>query len=604
MGLRKQLRKVFVTYLLIWAFLIASLPLRGQSIVTSSSVTGGSSAFVFRKAQKARKESALPSRRSRAKRSTEQRKDTQARISRQSRAVAKSNRNRRSTKQVNPQDFAKIDVVELERKSPQEASVVFAGLAEYYIEREEIDKAILAYEQAVELDKSNKDALLGLSESYTRKGDDALEEDDYGKAKRYYDEAVKLDPLNPSAWAGRGQYYDSLDQDEDAKSDYLKALSLDPDFNQVKLPLGIIYYQEGEIAKSDELVVAALSGDANNAETQYFLGLIRYKQGRDAEAETALRKAIALDDSNEDAHYYLGAVLNRMGREKDAVKEFERATQLDDKYVPAWFDLGVAYYNQERWVDSTKAFAQAIKFNSNQTEDLKKIYSESYANMAEGYRQLEEFDKAVTNYRIAVSRIKDDAELYSNYGFVLGRQEKWKPAIENFKKAAELQSDAISYANLGWAYLNQAAYDRSYNQPRSMIEGSLREAKPALAKAVQFDPSFVAAYLNLGVVLNDLGEYLEAAKALEKANSLQKDWGPAMQELGVAYSKLGKYSEAIKLFQKVLKQEDKNIWALFYLGEAEYRSGDKKEARKIQQRLQPLSRKLANQLETILRGNA
>ncbi len=601
MLLRKQLQKLLITGTVMWTLIFTGIPVSGQDIVPTSSITGGSSAFVFRKSRKTKKNSALPGRKSKAKRSRQQRKATRRKVVRQSRVVAKKNRVRRKIKKVSSQDFAKIDVAELQRKSPKEASKIFAGLAEYHLGKEDTDKAILAYEQAVELDRENKDAIHGLSEVYTRKGDDALESDDFGKAKRYYDEAIKLDPRNSSAFAGRGQYFDSIDKENEAKADYLMALSIDPEMNQVKLPLGIIYYQEGEIAKSEEYVVSALTGGEDNAETQYFFGLLKYKQGSDIDAETALRKSISLDDSNDDAHYYLGAVLNRMGREKEAVTEFERATQIDNKYVMAWFDLGVAYYNQERWNDSIAAFGQAIKYNANQNVDYKKVYFESYANLAEAYRQTGDLNMAISNYRVATSRIKDDAELYTNYGFVLGRKERWNPSIENFKKAAAIQSDAISYANLGWAYFNKAAYDKSYNQPKSVINVSLRNAKTALQQAVGYDSNFLAAYLNLGVVLNDLDEHNEAAQALENANRIQRDWLPAMQELGIAYLRQGRYNEAIEQFKQIVKKDDKNEWAHFYLAEATWRKGDKKDARKIQSRLAKSNKRLANRLETIFR---
>ena len=600
MFLRKQFQKVFLTSFVIWAFLLTSIPVSGQQVVPGSSLTGGSSAFVFRKVKK--KSTGLPRRR-KAKRSKTQRRSTRRKVVRQSRRVAKKNRVRRKIKKVTPQQFAKIDVVELQRKSPREASKIFAGLAEFRLGQDKVDEAILAYEQAVELDKTNKDAMHGLSEVYTRKGDDSLEAEEFGRAKRYYEQAILNDPKNSSAYAGRGQYYDSIEQVAEAKVDYLKALSLDPDMNQVKLPLGIIYFQEGDIAKSDELVSSALSGGTDNAETQYFLGLIRFKQGNDTAAESAFRKSIALDDSNDDAHFYLGEVLNRTGRAKDAVVEYERATKLDAKYFPAWFALGVAYYNQERWNDSIKAFQESKKYNTNSTADHKKMYAESYANIGESYRQLDNVDMAISNYRNAVNLIENDAELYTNYGFVLGRRESWDQAIENFKKAAAIAPDSISYANLGWAYYNKASYDKIYNQPRNVIEASLSEAKPALSKAVSLDSKFIAAYLNLGVVLNELGDYDEAYDILKKANKLQKDWVPVMVEFGVASLKLKKYDDAIKQLKRVVKKDNNNSWAHFFLAEAYWYKGDKKEARKIQSRLQgmPDGKKRADRLETIFR---
>ncbi len=598
MVLRSQFQKATLVCLITWTIMIAGLPVRGQDLIASSSITGGSSVFVFRSSRKAKKNSFVARRKSKAKRARSQRNATRRRVVNQSQDVAKKNRDRRNIDQVTPEEFAKI---EIKRISPEAASKVFAGLAEYQLERDKVDEAILAYEEAVQLDKNNKDAVLGLSEVYTRKGDETLEEDEFDKAQRYYDEAIRLDPKNSSAYAGRGQVFDEQEKESEAMADYLKALSIDPTLTQVKAPLGILYYQEGEIAKSEKYIAEALADGADTAETQYFLGLIRYKQGRDAEAETALRKSISIDDSNDDAHYYLGAVLNRLTREPEAIREFERATQIDAKYVPAWFDLGVAYYNQERFAESVMAFKQAISYNTNSTDELKRIYNESFANIAESYRQTNELDLAISNYRIATARITTDPELFTNYGFVLGKKDRWNPAIDSFKKAAALQPDAISYANLGWAYYQRAIYDKSYNHPKSRIDESLRLAKPALINSINYNPNFVAALLNLGVVLNDLGEHSDAVVALEKADSIQKNWVPVMNELGIAYLRVGRYRDAIQQFKKVVRAEGNNVWGLFYLSESEFRNGDINEARKIQRQIRSLDRKMADRLETLFR---
>ncbi len=626
---KKQLQKSILSLFFIFVFLFNTvLPAKAQGdYVTSGRIGGGSSVYVYRTSSKVSKGNYAPKRRSVAKRTAKQRRTTRRSIARQSRVVARKNRVRRNIKTITPQE---LEDVQIERKTPQEASVVLAGAGEYFVEKDEFEKAVGYLEQAVELDEKNTDAKLALSEVYTMLGDQTLEKaDEYAelaakavaerneedkqkylreentarqKGEKYFRRAIELDPKNASAYASLGGYLDSLDKvesDKEAQANYEKALELDANLTDVKAPLGIIYYQEGLIEKAEKYITEAMNAGEDNAETQYFMGLIRYKQNDNVKAKQALEKSIGLDDDNEEAHYYLGAVLTRLGEEDRAITEFQKATLLDATFVLAWFDLGVAYYNKGMYQKAIEAFNKAIELNRNQTEEDRRVYQESFANLGETYRQTENYDKAVSHYRNAVDLIKNDPELFSSYGFVLAEEDKWIDAINAFKKVTELQPDEFSFGNLGWAYYQEALYHQKWNR-KSQASASLQNAKTALETAISKNPNFPAPYLNLGATLRAMGSNKEAVTVLEKARILRKDWLLAEFELGVAYLESGDQNKAIGQFKKVIKSDKNSADAYFYLGKAEYEKGDEKEARKILQELRKLNSKKADELEKIL----
>lgn len=625
---KNSLQKAFLSVFIIFAFMFnAVAPASAQGdFVTSGRIGGGSSVYVFRGSSKAKKSNYASKRRSSAKRTKKQRRATRRKVARQSRSVARKNRNRRSTKAVTPQELEEIQV---ERKTPQEASVVLAGAGEYYVGRDDFEKAVGFFEQAIELDANNTDAKLALSEVYTMLGDQTLEKaDEYAekaaeavaagnqadvqkfltqekfarqKAEKDFRRAIELDPKNSSAYASLGGYLDSLDTEDsekEAKMNYEKALEIDPELTSVKAPLGIIYYQEGLIDKADRYISEALAGGEDNAETQLFAGLIRYKQNRNEEAKKALETSIRLDDESAEAHYYLGATLSRLGEEDRAIEEYIRSTELDPKFVNAWFDLGVAYYNREMYQQAIKAFDNAIDLNMHQSEEEKRIYAESFANLAETYRQIENYDLAISKYRNAVDLI-EDPELYSTFAFVLARDEKWSEAIRTFEKVTALKPDAISFGNLGWAYYqesqNHARWGRSDREKDSLLK-----AKAALERAVQTDPDFAAPHLNLGLTLNDLGEHKEAVKVLEKATELRKDWVFAVNELAIAYRKNGDYDKAIKEFERAIKMDKNYAYAYYGLGETHVARGRLKDAEKVHKDLRKLDARLADKLGNLI----
>ncbi|MCO6512022.1 MAG: tetratricopeptide repeat protein [Aridibacter famidurans] len=630
MDLKSQLRKSLLTAAVVWAFLLSSFPVPGQVIVPGN-IAGGSSKYVV---VGLKKKGSFSSRRSsRAKRTIKQRSSTRRQVVRQSQAVAKTNRNRRDIDEVTPEEYRRLES-QIKRMPKEEASKVLAGAGEYFVTRDEIDNAVTYLEGAVELDPENTDAQLALSEVYTTMGDRALVKADEflelaakataandktnerrnnalantetEKAERYYQAGVKYDPKNPSAYVGLGQFYDAKGRDDLARENYEQALALDSGLTEVKGPLGIIYYQDGEAAKAEQLIADSLASDPGNAESQFFLGLIRYKQNQNEEAVKALRKSIEIDDENAETHYYLGATLNRLGNEDEAIAEFERSVGLDQRFYQAWFDLGVAYYNKGQYDKAVAAFEKSIEFNSDQTEEQKRLMDEGYANVAEAYRQANKVDLAIARYRVAIARVKDDPELFTTYGFAQAERGNWVPAIAAFKTASGLAPDTATVTtNLGWAHY-KAAEDYELKNMQADKQANLVSARSALERAVsQYKQSdnaskenLAAANLYLGVVLNELGEPNLAAEALKEANRLSNEkWAAAVFELGKAEYNRSKWSDAIKQFKRAMKVQEAFPEAMYYLALSEFKNGDQKEARKIQEQLKSIDQRLASRLE-------
>jgi len=528
--------KVF-TFFIMLAFLAGALPLKAQDVITSDDISGG---FVFRASSSSTQKKTAFRNASLVKRTSSQKLATTNRIRKQSITVAKINPKRTKSKPVTPDVVADPGI---SRKPKEEVSVIFAGAGEYYLEKGEIDKAVGFFRESIILDDKNTNGKYGLSDAITRKGDTLLEQEKIDEAPPFYLEAVKFNAKNAAAFAGLGEAYDLLDENDKALENYLTALSLDPELTELYTPIGVLYFQKGDMVKADGYLTKALAVSADNAETQLFLGLVRYKQERNNEAITAFRRAIELDATSAEAHYYLGEALDKLGNPTEAIAEYNAAIQLNPKYTEAWFDLGVAYYNSKQYEEAVNAYKQTIK--------LKNTMGEAHANLADVYRQMNKLDEAVGEYRLAVAFIKDDAELYSKFGYVAGRiaanpakRSYWNMAIDNLTKALALSSDFVDYTNLGWAFYNSAQVDLANNN-KPDADAKLQKAKTNLLEATRLKADFPAAFLNLGVTQSDLGEYAPAIAALNRANELRKDWIPAINELGIAYRKSNDLPNAI-----------------------------------------------------------
>jgi tetratricopeptide (TPR) repeat protein len=621
-----QYLKAVFSSLLLWSMLLNAVPVRAQGgdIVGSDDISGGSSVFVFRKS-KAAPQAKFASRKP-AKRTTVQKVQSRKRVQEQ---VAKAPPTRQKTPPKPIPTLGNIPAGN-NKAALEAASTAFAGGAETYLSRGDVDRAINLFRESIKLNPQNDAAKGGLSEALVRKGDQVLEAEGPEVALPLYAESTKLDPKNAAGYAALGSIYDEMDNVDSAFENYDKALNLNPELTELYAPLGVAYYQKGNVQKADELLMKAVNARAEDEQTQFLLGIIRYSQKRYDESLDALNKSLKIKESAE-AHYYLGEIYDSLNRDQEAITEYNKALAINPRYTDAWFDLGAVYYNRQRYDDSISAYKQAIA--------LKNDNYETHENLADVYRQIaanavtamsktnkpaeltqhdeirkRNYQLAESEYQLAIALAERDskdpkkkiesqtlADLYSKHGFVLGRLFRWGATILTLNKAVTINPDSVDYTNLGWAYYNYAQEDLAMKQP-DQARVKLENGRNALQKATALDPKSVGALMNLGVTLSDLGDYKAAIDALQRCVALRDKWIPALNELGIAFRKDGNLDEAVNNFKRAV-DVDKNFKSgLFNWAEAEHARGNEKEARKIQERLRKLDPKLADGLNLIL-GN-
>jgi tetratricopeptide (TPR) repeat protein len=628
---------------LVWSFCLGGVPVKAQDLVSSDDISSSSSVFVFRKSQKA-PQSKFVTRANKTRRTKTQVVESRKSVKEQY-AKAAPPRPRvtpvpKPSPGVKPTPTPKPNT----NASKEMASNTLANSGDIFLDRGDVGKAISYYREAIKLNPKNDLAKLGLSEALTQQADEIFEKDGAVSAIPIYDEAISLDNNNAGAYAGLGSAYESQEDTEKTFINYDKALSLNPNLTELYAPLGIAYYQKGNVEKADELLTKAVAADAKDDQTQLLLGLIRYKQGRDDEALAAFNRSKELKDTAE-AHYYLGEVYDRKNKDKESIAEYNEAVRINPKYGEAWFDLGVANYNRGRYQEAINAFNQAVI--------IRNTNYEAHENLADVYRQLandtndfavkkQNYQKAESSYELAVTlserqnRASTDklgmADLYSKYGFILGRLEKWNPSITMLNKAVAMNPDSFDYTNLGWAYYNGAQVDlkakadaeKASNtavaqQKDTEAKAKLAQARTALEKSDAMNPNFVGTLLNLGVTLTDLGDYQGSVDVLRKCASLRPNWFPCLNELGLAYRGVGNLAEAAKSFnsatdaaEKLLKgaktDKDKFMYTrsmasgLYNLSITEKQRGNDKDARKAQDRLRKIDPNMAEALNLVFNG--
>jgi len=126
-----------------------------------------------------------------------------------------------------------------------------------------------------------------------------------------------------------------------------------------------------------------------------------------------------------------------------------------------------------------------------------------------------------------------------NLGYIQSTSGKRELAVENYKKALEIDPDnQFALNNLGYEYIFNGKYD---------------EGEQLLKKAIELDPEFAYSYNNLGYIKLLTGNLEEGKQLIEKSIEMQPDNAYGYKHLGVYYLKIHDKTQADICFQKALK---------------------------------------------------
>jgi len=593
MRIRRRGIKAMATGVLAFSLWVLPDPSAAQDLVNFGSIAGGASVFVFRQAARAVKKFAQSVK---PKRTKAQRIDTAKKVRKQYETIAKAKPKAGRATVVDPFKLPK----NVRTMPAAEGSKLFAGVGEYYNREGDFEKAIPFFLDAIGLDENNTAAKNGLSDAYAMKGNDLLVKDQAATAKGLFLEAIKYDSTNSAAYFGLAEVYSELDEYDEAIANYEKSLAADQDLTEIYVPLGILYYQNGNVAKADAMLTKALESSAGSAETQFFLGLVRSSQGRNEDAAKAFAAAKTLDPKMEEAFFQSGEVLSRLKQYAEAVPDYERAVELKPGYFEAWLGLGDAYYELKNYPKAVEAYKQATRQKNDNWE--------AYLGLGESYRFAEDFNQAKASYENAglfLKRQKDfnketAADIYSKIGYVVGRQCEintrnfvacnWGAAVRALEEAVRLGGNPLDNANLGWAYYNWARNDidsRLFDAAKPKLESARTNLQTALASADAATADGVRQ--NLGAVLIDLGDFTGAIDALKPVVQNRPEWTFSRYALGTAYFKANDFENAAKTFKAGVDKDPDNASMLASLGQAELKRKNGKEVKRIIEKLKSLN---------------
>ena len=223
--------------------------------------------------------------------------------------------------------------------------------------------------------------------------------------------------------------------------------------------------------------------------------------------------------------------LNYQGQREEAIQWFLRALDHDPNLGRAYASLGVIYHNLQKREESEKYFDLAMARIDQMSE------REKLRTMSTYYLLKKNYPKVIENLTELMEKFPADISIYANLPFAHFQSRNMELAAETGRRSVEFNPKNSLYR------YNQIWYE--------MGAGNFEEAEQEVHALLELEPSYVEAYVCMGLLALAQGQTAQAAEAYQMLES-HGAYGNALATTGyadiAAYE--GRLSDAIDILKK------------------------------------------------------
>ena len=360
----------------------------------------------------------------------------------------------------------------------------------------------------------------------------------------HYGELLKERPVFDYVDAGN-EAYEKKDFRK-AAAMFEEALRKMPDLELARYNLGMVYLKEKNYSKAID-VFERLAAKSNNSvlrhDSQVNLGLTYYRSGLSAQAITALTEG--LPDSV--GHYYLLAAYSDLNIYPQVISHGNDYLNLYGEESDVCSLIGLAHYHQGE-------FEQALDFLE-RAENLAPSDSQAQRNLGLIYMRLEQPQKAEAAFLRAQQLDPSfDPTEYIEFVQQAGLREAKRHYNKALRHAAEDDLDAAILEYEEAVQRDPAFVKAHINLGIAYGKQHTREKETAhLLRATQLDPTSFEAHYNLGIAYSKSKKNREAAEVLRRAVELNPESAKAQYNLGITLHRAANTEQALEPFRKAIK---------------------------------------------------
>ena len=283
-----------------------------------------------------------------------------------------------------------ISVAETARQSLQPSAPLLAVLGDAYLKKGALDKAEASYRPALDADRGNADALLGLAMVARARGDNKA-------ATIYLNDVRHIIVDSPDLLYKFARIALDLQLTEGALQALRRAIELNSAEPTHYFLLGVARLEKPDLDEAETAFRQVLKLRPDHSESQLYLGYILLKQKRHTEAREWLEKSLQKETSAPETFhylgfYYLGLIAHDQNDNEKAEDLFGKAIRLAPSFAHAHIALGSTYLRMKNYTGARQALETGVKLDPGD--------SKAHYNLALLYSRLNEPQRAEEEMRI------------------------------------------------------------------------------------------------------------------------------------------------------------------------------------------------------------
>jgi tetratricopeptide (TPR) repeat protein len=250
----------------------------------------------------------------------------------------------------------------------------------------QMEKALIAHQQAVQLDTKN-------AVSHNNLGNIMRGLGRFPEAELSCRQAIKLQPDFAEAHNNLGNAQQALGRLEQAEVSYRKAMTLKPDYAGAFSNLGNVLKDLGRLEQAAESFRHAITLRPDYAEAHNNLGAVLKELDKLEQAETSCRQAIALKPNYSEAHNNLGNALNALGRLEQAAASYRHALVLKPDSAEIHSNWGNVLRELGRGEEAEASYRHAIA--------LEPGYAKAYYDLGALLLSFKQYEEAAEYFKFS-----------------------------------------------------------------------------------------------------------------------------------------------------------------------------------------------------------
>ncbi len=364
------------------------------------------------------------------------------------------------------------------RKTQLDNAIAYNHLGVLHYREGEVDKAIQAFEKALEISPHHQTTKRNLHQIYLEKTHHALKAKDFLSAEQFSKKAIQLEPQNPTIYKYLANGYSINRKFTKAIENYKKALKIQPDDMLTQKEFAICYVGYGVSLKDqkkwDEAIAAykqARKLDPTLEIATINMAAAIWQKANAFRAEGNIDAAIEsylelkkFHPDEPDIHALLGDLYLKKGQYQLALTAFHKVHKHKPDDKQAQHNLIAVYQQYAQHLTRTKNYTTAVA----QLEKAVALFPDDinlHLNLSQAYQHTSQFDKAKTHLEYILTNHPDHpqatAALFNmqlKRGNELVQQKKYTAAIEVFDSIPESKKSTNIHNMIGYLYTVQSKY--------------------------------------------------------------------------------------------------------------------------------------------------